>query len=71
MEELPPSDWSVTMSVVHLLMMIVGRCRRFYPEQGCVRKQAEQATETKPVSSGPLWSLPRFLRPDSSFEVLP
>ena len=67
--ELPPSDWPVGKSV------------EYFPNVGSVtteqtvlegpRRQAEQATRSKPVSSGRLWSLLQFLPLGSCFEFLP
>lgn len=45
-----------------------------FPKQadlGCVSKVAEQARESEPLSSGPLWPLLWLLSPGPGFEPLP
>ena len=62
-EELPPSDWPMSISVGHFLNVIdVGGPSSLPPfpvKVGlkCVLKVSGQARASKPVSSIPLWSL--------------
>lgn len=59
-EEFPPSDGPVGMSMQHFLD-VVAPTGQHHPWAGVLGKQAELDMERKPVSHSPLWFLLWFL----------